>query len=66
MSDLSIGMELTVLPITPEIAVHSQSNVFLHKYPADRLIAATALHHKAPLITTDKRLQTIEKLEIIW
>ncbi len=66
MRDLIMGMNLTVLPITPEIAVHSQSNIFLHKDPADRLIAATALHHKAPLISADERLQAIEKLKIIW
>ncbi|MCP4406817.1 MAG: type II toxin-antitoxin system VapC family toxin [Gammaproteobacteria bacterium] len=66
MRDLIMGMGLTVLPITPEIAVHSQNKVFLHKDPADRLIAATALHHKAPLITADERLHAIKKLETIW
>lgn len=66
MHDLVIGMELEVLSITPEIAVTSQSNIFTHKDPADRLIAATAIQYNAPLITADSKLRCIESLEVIW
>ena len=34
--------------------------------PADRLIGATALHHHAPLITSDAKLRAILELETIW
>ena len=66
MHDLVIGMELEVISITPEIAVASQSNIFTHKDPADRLIAATAIHYNAPLITADNKLRSIESLKTIW
>jgi len=66
MHDLIKGMELTVLPIIPEIAVLSQSGTVIHKDPADRLIAATAIHHRLPLITSDAKLRTINQLETIW
>ncbi|MDD5306546.1 MAG: type II toxin-antitoxin system VapC family toxin [Deltaproteobacteria bacterium] len=46
---------LTVLPITIEIAVRSVA-LSLHGDPADRLIAATAIEHRATLVTTDERL----------
>ncbi len=53
MADLCLALSLTVLPITPEIATLSQGDFFHHKDPADRLIAATAIYHNAPLITAD-------------
>ena len=46
---------LTVLPITVEIAARS-ATLSLHGDPADRLIAATAIEHHAPLVTTDELL----------
>jgi PIN domain nuclease of toxin-antitoxin system len=65
MNDLRLTMSLTVLSITPEIASLSQQHFFNHKDPADRLIAATAIHHSAPLISFDKKLKNIEGLKII-
>lgn len=66
MADLCLVLSLTVLPITPEIASLSQGNFFHHKDPADRLIAATAIYHNAPLITADKKLKRLESLTVIW
>ena len=66
MNDIILTMSLTVLPITPEIAALSQQNIFIHKDPADRLIAATAIANKGPLISADSKLQNIEALDIIW
>ena len=66
MADLRLALSLTVLPITPEIASLSQGDFFHHKDPADRLIAATAIHHNAPLITADKKLKRLEPLTVIW
>ena len=66
MADLCLALSLTVLPITPEIASLSQGDFFHHNDPADRLIAATAIHHNAPLITADKKLKKLEPLTVIW
>jgi len=60
------GMSMTVLPITPEIAELSQNTLFNHGDPADRLIAATALSHHAPLITADEKLLATPGLRCIW
>jgi PIN domain nuclease of toxin-antitoxin system len=58
---------LSVLPITPEIAVLSaDERLFSHKDPCDRIIAATALHHKIPLITSDANLRSLAGLKTIW
>lgn len=38
----------------------------LHGDPADRLIAATALFHHAPLVTKDARLRSFARLRTIW
>ncbi len=66
MADLCLVLSLTVLPITPEIVFLSQGDFFLHKDPADRLIAATAIHHNAPLISADTKLKNLEPLTVIW
>ena len=59
--------KITVLPITSEIASISVSHAgFAHFDPADRIIAAAALHHKAKLVTSDKRLHAVPGLEIMW
>jgi len=66
MNDLKLVLSLSVLPITPEIAELSQQKIFSHKDPADRLIAATAIHHNAPLVSADKKLKNVESLTVIW
>ena len=66
MQDILISMAMTVLPITAEIAELSQSAVFSHGDPADRLIAATALVNRAALITADEKLHAIPNLRCIW
>ena len=66
INDLSLTLSLTVLPITAEIAAMSQADFFTHKDPADRLIAATAICHNAPLISSDSKLQDIKRLNVIW
>ena len=66
MQTLVQDLRLTVLSITPEIAVISQSNIFPHKDPADRLIAATAIANRVPLITADDKLHGLPGLTVIW
>lgn len=55
-----------ILPVTPEIAELSQLDVFPHGDPADRLIAATAWHHHATLVTHDAKLQAIPGLKTFF
>lgn len=57
---------IQVLPINLEIAAISCGPVLHHHGdPADRLIAATAIHHRAQLITSDKKLLGIPQLEML-
>lgn len=66
MNRLVEALRLEVLPISPEIAVASRSDLFQHGDPADRIIAATALHHRVPLITADEKLRALAELETVW
>ena len=66
LDDLIAARHVRVLPISAQIAVLSQSDMFSHGDPADRLIAATALLHRAPLITSDARLHKLKEVATIW
>ena len=66
MKDIVLTMGLSVLPITAEIAALSQEDIFIHKDPADKLIASTAIVHKVPLVSADAKLKQVEGLNIIW
>lgn len=68
LQDLFTVRNVKVLPIEPRIALLAQSHPDLktHKDPADRLIVATALHHRLPLMSLDGKLQKIEGLEVIY
>jgi len=66
LKQLLAALRLKVLPITPEIALLSCSDRFLHGDPADRLIGATALQMGAPLITADAKLRALTELDTIW
>jgi len=56
-----------VLPLTPEIALAAGGPAFdLHGDPADRMIAATTLAHRARLVTKDERLRAVQGLDTVW
>ncbi len=56
-----------VLPIKPDIAYIAASHSgFVHSDPADRIIAATTIHHKGILVTCDNHLRSVKELNIIW
>jgi len=66
LEDMIAARQIRVLPITAEIAVLSQSDLFSHGDPADRLIAATARLHRAALITSDAKLRKLKEVATIW
>ena len=66
LDDVLAARLIDVLPISAEIAVLSQSAEFSHGDPADRLIAATALLHRAPLVTSDSRLRKVKSIVTVW
>ena len=66
LSDAIQARALRVLAITPEIAVMAQSKDFVHGDPADRIIAATALHHRAKLVSADEQLKKLKGIEVVW
>ena len=59
--------KIEILQITPVIATKSVSSGFCpHGDPADRIIAASAIIHKAMLVTSDRKLATVTGLQIVW
>jgi len=59
--------QLRVLEISPEIAVLSASRELVGTAdPADRIIAATTLAHKAQLVTSDGELAKVQGLSVVW
>jgi len=57
---------LNVLPITPAIAAVATSGRIAVKDPFDRLIGATALVHRAVLVTRDQKLTQVPGLLTVW
>ncbi|MDI7267202.1 MAG: type II toxin-antitoxin system VapC family toxin [Myxococcota bacterium] len=56
-----------LLPVTPEIAVvATRLAPGFPEDPADRIIAATALCHRAPLVTKDAQLRRHRELGTCW
>lgn len=66
MEDIVESLGLTVLSLTPAIAALAESGIVAHGDPADRWIAATAIAHRAPLITADEKLRATPGLRCIW
>jgi len=66
MEDIVESLGLNILPLTPTIAALAESGIIAHGDPGDRLIAATALAHQAPLITADGKLRATPGLQCIW
>jgi PIN domain nuclease of toxin-antitoxin system len=58
---------VSFVPIDNQIALRSLDLPWpLHDDPADRLIVATALGLGVPLITRDRRLHGLPRLQAIW
>lgn len=57
--------KVTLLPLTPEIAVAS-TRLAIHGDPADRMIVATAMTHAVDLVTADQALRASRAVKTIW
>ena len=66
LEDVIAARRLRVLPITPQIAGLAQETGLTRGDPADRLIAATAIHLGARLITADTTLRALKAVDTIW
>lgn len=59
--------KVKLLPLTPAIAVLStRLPGDFHGDPSDRLIVASSLVHKAPLVSKDEKIQNWQYLQVIW
>ncbi|MGI8925501.1 MAG: hypothetical protein ACR2HN_02495 [Tepidiformaceae bacterium] len=56
------------MPLSPGIAVASvELGAGFPRHPVDRILVATALHFRCPLITADRRrIQESGRLTTIW
>jgi PIN domain nuclease of toxin-antitoxin system len=61
-------MRLTVLPYSPAHALALFQLPFLedHRDPFDRMLIATALQEKVPIVTGDRQFKRYKGLEVIW
>jgi len=56
---------IAVLPISPAIACRS-TVVPIHRDPADRIIAATAIVNECRLVTADEALRSSRAVPTLW
>ena len=61
-----LGHRFRILPLTVLIARRSVELDWPHQDPADRLICATALEHKLPLITHDQEITRWGGVPVVW
>lgn len=57
---------VSLLQLTPSIAVAAAELEWDNGDPSDRIIVATAMVHDAPLVTKDRRIHTFPGVRAIW
>lgn len=57
---------LSAIPVSPEIATEAGLLEEIHGDPSDRIIVATALALRAPLMTKDSAIRRAGVVEVIW
>ena len=65
VDDVRAIPRLVELPLTTDIALLAD-NLVMHPDPADRFIAATALHHQASLLSKDRLMRKVKDLQLVW
>ena len=60
------GYAIEEIPVSSAIAMKSASLPFLHKDPCDRIIIATALEHRMPVVTADQIIPQYLGIKVIW
>ena len=61
-----LELRFRILPLTSGIAWRAVQLEWSHRDPADRLICATALEHKLPLITHDQEITRWGGVDVVW
>jgi PIN domain nuclease of toxin-antitoxin system len=56
---------VSIIPLQEDMTIASRTLPFQHQDPFDRIIAATAVHLKAPLMTADRDLLNLKWLQTI-
>jgi PIN domain nuclease of toxin-antitoxin system len=62
----ALGGAARLLPLTPDVAVRAARLLWNHRDPFDRVIVATAIVHRAPLVTKDDRIRRFRGVATIW
>lgn len=52
--------------VEPNICLAAATLDWPHRDPFDRILAATALHHRAPIVSADTVFDTLPQLRRIW
>ena len=63
----TIQRDFSVIPLDYGLSIHAAQIAEQHRIPlADSVIAATALHHNAPVVTDDPHFALIEDVKTRW
>jgi len=57
---------IEVAPLTADVAITAAGLSALHPDPADRIIVATALESRAPLVTRDAAIAESKTVKCVW
>ena len=57
---------LKTIPVSASIAMDAANLPEMHKDPFDRIIIATAIAHKMPVVTADAKFREYPSLKVVW
>jgi len=60
------GYDIEEIPVSSAVAMKAASLPFVHKDPCDRIVIATALEHKMPVVTADQIIPQYPGIKVIW